>query len=93
MIDEARAMIEKGWCAGKAKDGERRCLVGALAEATVTLHIGEDRVPGYLLWREARRYVEQQVPAGYTNLPEYNDRTSQAAVVELLRSTAKLVRE
>lgn len=85
-------MIEKGWCAGKAKDGQRRCLVGALAEATITIHVGEDRVPGYLLFREARTALENHIPAGYTNLPEFNDRTSQQAVIDLLRSTAKVVR-
>lgn len=93
VIDAARAIIERGgWCRHVAADGDARCLVGALAEAATTLRIGQHRVPGYLLFREARTVCERYVPKQYSNLPDFNDGTSQRDVVGLLMRAATELR-
>lgn len=87
-LTAAADLIDKGWCQGRATDGEARCLVGALAETTVTTP--GSGVPGYLVWAECKRVLCEQLPDGYASLAEWNDQptTTKAKVVRFLRDAA-----
>ena len=90
-LQDTRALIAQGWCRGKAQDGDAYCLVGALAEATIT--DSNTNVPGYLVWRHAREALETHVPMSYPNLVAYNDFTGQQAVLTLIDKTIKHITE
>lgn len=81
-LTATRALIAAGWCKGKAQDGDRYCLVGALAEATITDHDGT--VPGYLVWRYALEAINHHIPAPWPNAVAYNDATNQHAVLQVI---------
>lgn len=82
-LTKARELVARGWCKGKAHDGDKFCAVGALAESSITVNTGQATVPGYLIWREALAALNSQVPAPYPNLVTFNDATNQRAVLNV----------
>jgi hypothetical protein len=92
-LERARALVEQGWCKGQAADGNSFCLVGALAEATLTAAVGVQGLPGYKVWRDARQALEDEVPKTYPSLVAFNDRTSQAEVLDLVDRAIAAVTE
>lgn len=81
-LTNTRALIQQGWCRGKAQDGDNYCLVGALAEATIT--DPDSTVPGYLVWRHALNAINSHIPAPFPNAVAYNDATNQQAVLTVI---------
>lgn len=90
-LREARRLIEIGWCKGRAQDGDKYCLVGALAEATLTDPDGN--VPGYLVWRESLAAINANLPHPYPNAVTYNDSTDQQAVLEVIHKAISSIEE
>lgn len=90
-LHTTRFLIQRGWCKGKAQDGDKYCLIGALAEATTT--DPNMNVPGYLVWRGALSAINAQVPFPYPNAVAYNDDTDQRTVLELIDKTIHYVRQ
>lgn len=91
-VAAAADLVQTGWCQGVASDGHKVCLVGALAQTTVT--VPESGVPGYLVWAEAKRVLSERLPEPFTGLAEWNDdpATTQAKVVKFLRDAAEELR-
>lgn len=81
-LTRTRALIVNGWCKGQAQDGDKYCLVGALAEATITDPTTD--TPGYLVWRHAIDTINAYVPAPWPNAVAYNDATNQNTVLQLI---------
>ena len=81
-LTATRALIQRGWCKGKAQDGDKYCLVGALAEATITDPTTD--TPGYLVWRHAIDAINSHIPAPFPNAVAYNDATDQQAVLKVI---------
>jgi len=92
-LERARELVEKGWCKGKPVDGDSFCLVGALAQATLTAAVGVPGLPGYKVWRDARQVLEDEVPKPFPSLVAYNDRTSQSEVLDLFDRAIAAVTE
>lgn len=90
-LHNARNLIQRGWCKGKAQDGDKYCLIGALAEATITDPSAD--VPGYLVWRQALAAINSQLPAPYPNAVAYNDDTDQRTILELIDKTIHHLRQ
>jgi hypothetical protein len=90
-LQRTRAMLEQGWCRGQARDGNKFCLVGALAEATCTENVAVPNLPGWKVWAAAKAALESQMPNSYPNLVGFNDFTNQDRVLQLIDDTIKAV--
>lgn len=88
-LTATRTLIQRGWCKGAAQDGDNYCLVGALAESTMT--DPDSNVPGYLIWRQALAAINTQIPAPFPNAVAYNDATNQRAVLEVIDNAINYV--
>lgn len=89
-LEDAKVLIARGWCKGRAQNKDEYCVVGALAEATTT--DPDSDVPGYLLWRNALAAINTQVPAPWPNAVAYNDGTDQKTILELVDNAITYVK-
>lgn len=86
-LQRARVLIAAGWCQQVARDDNRYCIIGALAEATTTEQCSS--TVGYLVWRNSKAALEQHLPEPWPNLVTYNDdvTTTQRNVLDLIDTT------
>lgn len=85
-LQRARALIAGGWCQQVARDDNRYCIIGALAEATTEQC---SSTVGYLVWRNSKAALERHLPEPWPNLVTYNDdvTTTQRNVLDLIDTT------
>lgn len=82
-LERTKALIERGWCQKQPADGDKRCLVGALAEATTKV---ESERLSFQVWGDCLRELINCLPDRYENLVRFNDddATTQAHVLALI---------
>ena len=82
-LERTKALIERGWCQNQPHDGDKRCLVGALAEATTK--VDSDRM-SFQVWGDCLRALINCLPDRYENLVRFNDdeKTTQSDVLALI---------
>ena len=82
-LERTKALIERGWCQKQPHDGDKRCLVGALAEATTKV---ESERMSFQVWGDCLRALINCLPDRYENLVRFNDDadTTQSDVLALI---------
>lgn len=92
MLDEARALIEKGWCQTTYSDGDGFCPVGAINQV---IHGNAENDETTAAWANAVLALEGAIGRdAYIGLPNWNDapERTQAEVIEAFRKAAELAR-
>jgi hypothetical protein len=85
VLIRARAEVEAGWCKGRSVDSRGNvCAMGALETALGVPKLqrrNTKSIPGIAL----RYALARELPAGYPNVPVFNDdpHTTKADVIEL----------
>lgn len=82
-LERTKALIKRGWCQKQPADGDKRCLAGALAQATTAVESGR---LSYQVWADSLTALISVLPEPYETLVLFNDHptTTQADVVALI---------